>query len=434
MDMKQFAILVFVIMRCIAGYAVTYAEVDWQQFKGTTIHFMVSEHPFIRYITPKLDEFEGKTGIEVLLDIFPAEQYQEERFLALRNGEQPAGFMIMPGQSKLLYWNAGWLLPLDGLIADPTLTEADWDIDDFFAGSIQGMSIEGQQIAVVINVETSILAYRKDLFEEFQVNVPETMEELEAAAKFFHGKSIRDKTIVGITLRGEGAAATSQWVDFLYSFGGSWLDDDGKINIASPESIAAFKFYGDLLRNYGPDGANTFHWKQNTAMFMKGSAAMIFDTNMFRALYEHPQQSIVAGKVGYTTIPAGPAGKVPHVSSWSFAISATSPSEHQKAAWLFIQWATNKEHALEALLAGVPVGRASTWESEKFRANDPHPDWTTASVKSFEIGQPQWNPPVLNIPESRDIVGQVILDAIDGKDVADSAEYAMELLEEILPQ
>ena len=55
----------------------------------------------------------------------------------------------------------------------------------------------------------------------------------------------------------------------------------------------------------------------------------------------------MAGNVGYTTIPAGPAGKVPHVSNWSLAISGTSTPERQKAAWLFVQWATNKANVAE---------------------------------------------------------------------------------------
>ncbi|MFH1939765.1 MAG: hypothetical protein ABIK21_06440, partial [bacterium] len=53
-------------------------------------------------------------------------------------------------------------------------------------------------------------------------------------------------------LRGKDAAATSQFVDFLYSFGGSWTDEKGNANIASAESVEAFKFYGKLLREYGP--------------------------------------------------------------------------------------------------------------------------------------------------------------------------------------
>jgi hypothetical protein len=50
-------------------------------------------------------------------------------------------------------------------------------------------------------------------------------------------------------------------------------------------------------------------------------------------------------------------------------------------------------------------------------------------MKSFELGQPQWNPPVINVPEIRDIVGQVIVDAIEGKDVAASAKKAADLMD-----
>jgi len=248
-------------------------------------------------------------------------------------------------------------------------------------------------------------------------------------AKFFHGKEVEGKKMVGITLRGKSAAATSQWVDFLYSFGGSWTNAQGKSNFASPQTIAAFKFYGDLLRNYGPEGGTMLHWAESTSVFMEGKAAMIYDANVFKSLYENPKESKVAGKVGYAVIPAGPAGSVPHVSNWSLSINKNSAPARQKAAWLFIQWATNKQNALGALLAGVPAGRASAWDSAEYKAGDKQPDWTLGTKKSFELGQPQWNPPVINVPEIRDITGQVIVDAIQGKDVAESAKKAAELMD-----
>lgn len=95
---------------------------------------------------------------------------------------------------------------------------------------------------------------------------------------------------------------------------------------------------------------------------------------------------------------------------------------------MFVQWATNKEHVLGALLAGVPAGRASAWNSADYKSKDEHPDWTAGSLKSFDIGQPQWNPPVLNVPEIRDITGLVIVDAIEGKDVEKSAKKAAVLM------
>ncbi len=429
MRRRLFGVSLFTLLCLTLMSSIVMAEMNWKQCEGVEVRFLMNKHPFTSYIEPKVALFEATTGIKVNLEVFPEDQFRNKRLIELNAGGQVDGYMIMPGQAKLHYSKAGWLKPLDEYIADPSLTQNDWDVNDFFAGPMKGASADGKQIGIVINAEASLLAYRKDLFERFNVKVPETMEELEAAAKFFHGKEVDGKKMVGITLRGKGAAATSQWVDFLYSFGGSWTTEDGKANIASPESIAAFQFYGEMLRNYGPQGPSMFHWSESTSLFMEGTAAMIFDANVFKSLYENPKESNVAGKVGYTTIPAGPAGKVPHVSNWSLAVSGTSTPERQKAAWLFVQWATNKENVLGALLAGVPAGRASAWNSEEFKANDTNPDWTAATLKSFDIGQPQWNPPVLNVPEIRDIVGQIIVDAIDGKDVKKSAQKGAKMMD-----
>ena len=397
------------------------AEINWKQCEGAEIRLLMNRHPFTFYIQKHLPDFETLTGIRVIMEVYPEDQFRNKRLIELNAGARVDGYMLMPGQVKLHYWKAGWLKPLDEYINDSSLTEPDWDVTDFFPNPMKGSSIDGRRIGVVVNVEASLLAYRKDLFDQFAVKVPETLHDLESAAKFFHGKTIDGKTMVGITLRGKGAAASSQWADFLYSFGGSWLTEDGQANIDSPESIAALDFYGGLLRHYGPQGPAMYHWSESTSLFMEGRASMIFDGNVFKSFYENPKESNVAGKVGYTTMPAGPAGKVPHVSNWSLVISGTSSPERQKATWLFIQWATNRKNALGALMAGIPAGRISVWNSPEYVSQDLHPDWTLATLRSFEIGQPHWNPPVLNVPEIRDIIGQVIVDAIEGKDVEKSA-------------
>jgi len=425
---KRLIILFLSLILLIFFSTTSLASMNWRQFEGNEIRLLMNKHPFTTFIEPKIPEFEELTGIKVNMEVFPEDQFRDKRLIELNAGANVDGFMIMPGQAKLHYWKAGWLAPLEGYIEDPQLTEEDWNVDDFFAGPMDGASIEGHQIGVVINAEASLLSYRRDLFEEYGVEVPETMEELEEAAKFFHGKEVDGKEMVGIVLRGMKAAATSQFVDFLYSFGGSWLDEEGNANINSPESIAAFEFYGKLLREYGPQGPTMYHWAEATSTFMDGTAAMIFDANVFSSMYEDPAESKVAGKVGYTTIPAGPAGKHPHVSNWSLAVSGAAPEEQKKATWLFVQWATNKENALGSLLTGVPAGRESAWTDPKFAENDRTPDWTAASLESFEIGQPDWNPPVLNVSEIRDIIGEVIVDAIDGKDVKASTENAARLM------
>src|SRR5512137_684087 len=362
--MRKIVFVTLMALVCaVAVCGTALAQVDWKQFQGTEIRFLMNKHPFTTFIEPKIPEFEKLTGIKVVFEVFPEDQYRNKRTIELNAGGKLDGYMIMPGQDDLYYWKAGWLQPLDDYIKDPKLTDAGWDPKDFFTSFTKASTVDGKQIGVVINAETSLLSYRKDLFDQLKVKVPTTMKELEETAKFFRGKS---------------AAATSQWVDFLYSFGGSWTNAQGKSNFASPQDIAAFKYYGDILRNYGPQGGTMLHWAESTSMFMEGKAAMIYDANVFKSLYENPKESKVAGKVGYAVIPAGPAGRVPHVSNWSLSINKNSEPKRQKAAWLFIQWATNKQNAIGALLAGVPAGRASAWDSAEYKAGDKQPDWTAA--------------------------------------------------------
>ena len=207
---KKITVVLFGFIMCVAMVSAAIAgSVDWMQSKGTEIRFLMNKHPFTSYIEPKVAEFEKMTGIKVTLEVFPEDQFRNKRMIELNAGGTVDGYMIMPGQAKLHYWKAGWLKPLDAYIADPALTEADWDVKDFFAGPMKGSSMDGKQIGIVINAEASLLSYRKDLFDRFKVKVPDTMQELEQAAKFFTGKEVDGKKMVGITLRGKGAAATS---------------------------------------------------------------------------------------------------------------------------------------------------------------------------------------------------------------------------------
>jgi multiple sugar transport system substrate-binding protein len=163
---------------------------------------------------------------------------------------------------------------------------------------------------------------------------------------------------------------------------------------------------------------------------MQGKAAMIFDSGVFKKNYEDPVKSLVHGKVGYTTLPRGPAGSIPPIFSWSLGIYAKS--KQKEAAWLFGQWATGKEMALRGQMVGIPAARKSAWQSPLFRTNDKTPEWTEASIASFEKGSPIWNPPVVSVAECRDAMGSAIVAAILGKDVQAACDKAAKKMNAIL--
>lgn len=402
---------------------------NWQAYEGARINVIVNKHPWVELIEPKIPEFEEMTGIEVSLDIYPEDQFRTKRTVEMVSGTSVIDvFMMMPGNSLAQYETNGWVEPLNPFFNNENMVWPKYDLEDFYDSALGAGERNGKNYTIPLLLETSLLAYNKKILDKYGVEVPQTMEELEEAARTIYEES--DGETYGITLRGKRAAATSQWVDFLHSFGGDWLDDQGKAAIDSPEAIEATEFYGKLLREYGPRSAPSNSWYESISLFQQGEAAMIYDASVFRPNYEDPESSQIHDSVGYAVIPEGPAGRVPHISNWGLAIY--SGSENKEASWLFIQWATSKAIALESQLEGIPSARASAWDDPEFKEADPSPEWTQASIKSYELASPIWNPPVINVGEARDAAGSVIVAGILGEDVEAAAKEAAKEMNSIL--
>ncbi|MFO7730213.1 MAG: sugar ABC transporter substrate-binding protein [Spirochaetia bacterium] len=404
-------------------------ERDIRKFAGTELNFIANKHPWIDLIRPRLEQFSQLTGITVNLKVYPEEQFRTKRSVELMSGLSNIDvFMIMPGNSLDEYYRNGWIEELNSLMESPELGWPEYDMEDVFDTALQVGVRDGNNYTLPIMLETSLLAYNRDIFEAYDIQVPHSMEQLEAAAQAVFEDS--GGQVYGITMRGKKSAATSQWIDFVRSFGGDWLDKNGRAALHSPEAIAATQLYGRLLREYGPPSAPTNSWYESTAMFMQGRAAMIYDASVFKSNYEDPQMSKIADKVGYATIPAGPAGSTPHVSSWGLAISTVS--KHKQAAWYFMQWATNRKFALEGLLKGIPAARNSAWDSPIFKASETSPEWTRASLDSYQRASTRWNPPVVDVNEGREIAGAAIVAAILGNEIYPVAEQASQHLNSLI--
>lgn len=418
---------VFAVTALLGGPALA-QEFDWRQFEGQEIRFLMNQHPFTDFIEPLVPEFEELTGIDVTLESYPEDQFRQRRLLEVGSGAATLdGYMVMPGQVGAQYLGANWIRYIDDFVDDPTLTNPDLDLEDFFDGALSTFQSEQGLFGLPLQIESSLLFYREDLLQEAGFDgPPETLEELEQYAA-----TLDSDQVAGFAMRGRGAAATSQIVNLLYSFGGKWLNDDGTSALASPESVAALEYYANMLREYGPPGPSNMHWNEVMSLYAQGGAAMVFDANVFRSIVEDPDQAtqVVIDNTKYAPLPAGPAGSVPAVLVWGLGINHAS--DNPEAAWYFIQWALSKENQVAALLAGVPAARETAWSDEEFQATAPE-SWIEASRESFNIGQPDWNPPVIPVAEVRDAYGQAIVAALQGNDAQQALEQAAAEMDRIV--
>ncbi|MBN2658892.1 MAG: sugar ABC transporter substrate-binding protein [Spirochaetales bacterium] len=402
---------------------------NWKSRSGSKLNVMFNLHPWVEIIEPLLPEFERLTGIDVQISIYPEDQLRAKRKIEMVSGVSDVDvYMIMPGHSLTLYERSGWVTPLDDFMDNPILTNPDFRRDDFFPAALEAGRRHDSQYVIPILMETSLLAYNREILAEYGIdNPPATLDELEAVSRKIHNESKGE--IYGITMRGKKASATSQWIDFLRGFGGDWLEGD-RSGMGTQEAILATAYYGRLLRLYGPKSAPSNGWYESISIFMEGRAAMIYDASVFKIHYEDGASSRIAGKVGYSLIPAGPAGTTPHISTWGLSIY--SGSENREAAWLLIQWLTNEANSLQALLNGIPAARSSVWENEAFISHDTTPQWTQASKESYALASPYWNPPVADVDSYREAVGSAIVESILGNYVATACHVAEALTNSLL--
>lgn len=393
------------------------------KFKGTELRVIFANHPWNNILQRLIPEFEKASGMSLRIESYFEDQLSQKLQVGLTSGTSTAdAFMFRPLQEGRLFAKNGWVTNL----ADFAGADATWNWNDFQDAARGTVTYEGVVFGVPIVTERQVLYYRKDLFEAKGLKAPATLDELMAAAKALNDPA---NNVYGIVMRGQRAAAVTQFSSFLYSFGADWIKD-GKSALNSPEALAAYEFYGTLLREYGPQGTTNMSWPQAVAILQQGQAAMWIDADSLFLNATDATKSKVADQIGFAPFPAGPAGANQYnVTSWALGINELS--ENKEATWEFVKWATSPAIVAEAQKQGLPGPRTSVWESPDGLAGFPAEYAEVAKIQSAR-GVGYDRPRVIAVGKARDIVGAPIVTAIEGGDIAAAVKEAHDLFDAFL--
>ena len=291
-----------------------------------------------------------------------------------------------------IFAKRGWLQPIGEL-------PADYDLEDVFKSLRDGLSYDGKLVALPFYGESSFLMYRKDLFEQKGLKMPEqpTYDDI---AKFAAALNEKDHGFYGLALRGQpGWGENMATVDTMAnSFGASWFDMEWRPTLDTPAWKNALSTYVDLVKKYGPPGVTANGFNENLTLFSSGKAAMWIDATVAGGILENPKNSQVVGKVGYAPAPIAVTPNGSHwLWSWAFAIP--SKAKNAEGAKKFAAWATSKEYiqlvANDLGWASVPPGtRKSTYENPEYQKKAP---CAAATLKAMQTADPT-NPCVQKVP------------------------------------
>jgi polyol transport system substrate-binding protein len=322
----------------------------------------------------------------------------------------------------------GWLLPLEKL-------GPGYDVDDLIPPIRAGLTVNGKLYAAPFYGESSMIMYRKDLFEKAGLKMPAapTWDFIADAAKKL---TDRPTETYGICLRGKPGWGENMALltAMANSFGARWFDEKWKPEFDGPEWKRTLTFYVDLMKAAGPPGASTNGFNENLALFNAGKCGMWIDATVAASMVSNPRESKVADKVGFALAPTAGLGKGANWL-WAWTLAVPAGSKKADAAEKFIAWATSKDYiALVASKEGwanVPPGtRKSLYSSPEYLKAAPFAKVTLDSINTADPingtvkPKPYVGVQFAAIPEFQGIataVGQQFAAALTGASTVDAA-------------
>ncbi|MFC7343872.1 ABC transporter substrate-binding protein [Saccharopolyspora griseoalba] len=349
--------------------------------------------------------------------------------------------VVMISNYETAQWaKNGWLRNLS---PDAARTPG-YDAQDFVPSLREALSYRGDMYSMPFYGESSFLMYRKDLFARAGITMPEnpTWEQVASYAQKLHDPAKQ----VGICLRGKPGwgEQLAPLNTMINTFGGRWYDEDWNPQVTSPEFTKAVSFYTDLVRKYGEPGPATAGFSECATQFSQGKAAMWYDATSAVSTVESPEDSSVAGKVGYVAAPEG-KGTPNWLYSWSLGIPTTS--DRPAEAWEFISWMTSKEY-IELVGNEIgwsrvpPASRLSTYRIPEYRrVSSAYGPQTLEAMNRADPTHPTVQPvpytggQFLAIPEWQDLgtrASQQISSVIAGKQsVSEALEQVQQYAEAV---
>jgi len=405
------------------------ANIDWRQAAGESIDVMVTKFYDTEVLESQLSTFEALTGIKVVYHSLPETESRRKTLISL-SAKSGAYDVVMPDIMGLpKFVKAGFIESLQSYLSDPELIDKKWyDREGILLASREAGEVGEAAYAFPFTCEVSQLMYRKDLFENAGIaKAPDTFEELWDIARKLH----KPPTVSGIVLRGKRGEGLNiyVWSSFFRGFGANFFLNfplNMTPTVASPEGIAATKFYAKILQDYGPPGAASWSWEEIIPALQRGSAAMSIDAVDIGPLLEDPEKSQTAGEWAFSVIPGGKGGRYPGVFSWLLGIDKAS--KKKTAAWLLVQFATSPPAVYQRTLKTGAASRESIrndpeWQGDLLRIGKG--TWLASVTESLRIGDANYRPRFEYWPEMGDRLGIEVEAAIAGQeDAAEAMEKA----------
>ncbi len=418
---------VFSILICLMLITVGMAQESDRPYEGVTLNFFYFPLTYISGLEPLVPEFEEMTGMNIEFELLEEQASVQKAQLELASGAGNFDIVGIQSGNMPLYAQGGWVTPIEEFYDADYADAALLDVDDFVGSTMDALAFGGTQYCLPMFAATTILYYRIDKFEEAGIeSPPATYDELLEIAPSLHSEELPM-----IALRGNPpAAAGNIWIfnSFFHGEGAQYFadfPDDLTPTVNSPAAIRALSNFVAVKNNYGPEGVAAFVYDDVVTSMQQGTVVMVIDGAPLAGRILHPDQSKVAGNLGFAVMPGGAAGPKPGFAAHGLCVVANS--DKQEAAYKFLEWAlsfdTMKRISLNT--PHVAVSRNALWEDPDFIAKYDYNYGAGSFIKAYQdslnAAPADHFPPFAAWPLISEIMGQAVQEAEIGMKTPEQA-------------
>jgi len=290
------------------------------------------------------DEFTARTGIAVKIVATDENQFSSLITSAAAAGELPDVVGALP-LAAVAQMATNDLLDTDAAKAV---------VDQLGGGTFSPRALEltsqdGKQLAVPSDGWAQLLFYRKDLFDRAGLGAPDTFDKIRAAAQRLNTGGMAGITVATVP---NDAFTEQTFENFALGNGCELVDDQKNVTLDTPECVATFQLYGDLVKNWSVPGGQDVDTTRAT--YFAGKAAMVVWSSFLLdemaglrndALPTCPEckadPAYLAKNSGIVTAVSGPSGRPAQfgeITSWAL----TKDAGQTDAARQFVVYMMNE--------------------------------------------------------------------------------------------
>ena len=169
-------------------YSGAIAQNRYAKYAGKTVVMNIPAHPHYDAMQKLLPQFTKETGIKVEVDKVAIGRLKEKQLLEMAkpSGDFDLGCYIVMWKGE--YVSKNLIHPLEPFFANAALADPAYDMKDIVPIYLENLGLVGgpkgylagpgaKLYGLPYGAETSVLAYRRDVFEEHKLKPPETYDE-----------------------------------------------------------------------------------------------------------------------------------------------------------------------------------------------------------------------------------------------------------------